>query len=120
VNIAQEMVKTVRLYKLNSDRCLTMNESDLLFWDGTIVYVNQQAYPNSQVTNTDPLYNSETKIDKQIAVEGLVIALHIYHAEYDTTACQLAPKLGGASQHRNLNAEVNTGDWILAALTCLQ
>jgi len=75
-----------------------MNESDLLLWDGTAVYVNQQAYPNSPVTNTDPPYNSETKIDKQIAVEGLVIALHIYHAEYDiTTACKLALKLGGAS-----------------------
>jgi hypothetical protein len=74
------------------------------------VYVNQQAYPNSPVTNTDPSYNSETKIDKQIAVEGLVIALHIYHTEYDTTACKLAPKLGGVSLHSNLNAEVNTGD----------
>jgi len=41
VNIAKEMVKTVRQYKPNSDRCLTMNESDLLLWDGTIVYVKQ-------------------------------------------------------------------------------
>jgi hypothetical protein len=74
------------------------------------VYVNQQAYPNPPVTNTDPSYNSETKIDKQIAVEGSVIALHIYHTEYDTTDCKLDPKLGGASQHSNLNAEVNTGN----------
>lgn len=110
------MVKTVRLYKLNSDGCLTMNGSDLLSWDGTIVYVNQQAYPNSPVTNTDPSYNSETNIDKQIAVEGLVIALHIYHTEYDTGACKLA----GASQHSTSNAEVNTGNWIHAALNCLQ
>ena len=100
VNIAKEIVKTARLYNLNSDRCLTMNESDLLLWDGTAVYVNQQAYPNPPVTNTDPSYNSETKIDKQIAVEGLVIALHSYHTEYDiTTACKLAPKLAGASQN---------------------
>lgn len=76
------------------------------------MYVNQQAYPNSPVTNTDPSYNSETKIDKQIAVEGLVIALHIYHTEYDTTACKLAPQIGRrfttqqlkcSSQHRRLN-----------------
>lgn len=84
------------------------------------MYVNQQAYPNSPVTNTDPSYKSETKIGKQIAVKGLVISLHIYHTEYDKTACKLAPKLGGASQHSNLNAEVNTGERIHAALTCLQ
>jgi len=83
VNIAKEVVKTVRLYKLNTARCLIMNESDLLLGDGTIVYVNQQGYPNSPVTNTDPSYNNETKIDKQIAVAGFVIALHIYHTEYD-------------------------------------
>lgn len=47
------------------------------------MYVNQQAYPNSPVTNTDPSYNSETKIDKQIVMEGLVIAVHIYHTQYD-------------------------------------
>jgi len=81
--MAKEMVKTMHLHKLNSDGRLTTNQSDLLPWDGTTVYVNQQAYPNSPVTNTDPSYNSETKIDKQIVMEGLVIAVHIYHTQYD-------------------------------------
>jgi hypothetical protein len=109
---SQRIGNTLRLYALYSDRRYSerMRSTDLR---RNYRLCKPASISKSLVTNRDPPCNRETKIDKQIATQGSVIALHISNPVYDIRRVASNSQSGRGlttqqfkrwSQHGRLNA----------------